>query len=131
MLGDFVSDLASLVSEVPGAASQLVSIVKAIKQVLPKVKLVVDAPSFPLVIQRIQTLHAIEAAKATPTPTPGFPTPTPSPATAGVGLSKAVPILAAVIYARRNPWAPWVVGAGLLLAIGGVGYKIGRRKKSG
>lgn len=129
-LADFTSDLTTLLQEVPGATTQIVAIVKAIKPVLPTVKLVVDDPAFGRVIQQIQELHAIEASKGPAAPTPGFPSPAPSPATAGVGLSKAVPILDAVIYARRNPWAPWVFGGGLIALIAGVGYKLGQRKKS-
>lgn len=131
-LGDFTSDLIELAKETPGAVSGLVNVIKKIKPVLPTVQLVVDDPAFPVVVQQIRTLHDIEVARAAaspPTPTPGFPTPTTTPATAGVGLDKAVPILNAVIYARRNPWAPWAFGAGVLLLIGGVGYRLGKRKR--
>jgi hypothetical protein len=126
VLGDFKSDLIALASEAPGVVSQLVTVLKAVKPVLPTVRMVIEDPAFPRVVQQIQTLHDIEAARAAATPTvPGLPT----PPGVGVGLSKAVPILDAVIYARRNPWAPWAAGAVLLLAIGGVGYRLGRRKK--
>jgi len=128
MLGDFKSDLIALASEAPGVASQLVSVLRSIRPVLPTVKLVVDDPAFGRVIAQIQELHAIEAARVSSAPaTPS--TPTSSVPGAGVGLSKAVPLLDAVIYARRHTWAPWAFGAGFLLLIGGIGFKLGRRKR--
>lgn len=120
-------DIVALGSEAPGVISGLVTVVRKLGPVLPTVKLVLDDPAFPQVLARIKTLHEIEASKPSAPSTPGVPAPAPG-APVGIGLNKAVPLLDAVIYTRRNPWAPWVVGGVLLLLIGGVGYRLGRRK---
>lgn len=123
MIAGLQDDLVALISQAPSAVSTIVSILKRINPVLPTVKTVVDDPAFIQVIDRIRILHEIEASKPSNPSTPGQ-----GPSSAGIGLDKAVPVLDAVIYARRNPWAPWVFGAGLLLLIGGVGYRLGRSK---
>lgn len=119
-----VDDLLSLGSEAPAVVSGLVKVVRAVGPVLPTVRLVVEDPAFAQVIARIRTLHEIEASKPSKPGTPGAPAPG---APVGIGLSKAVPILDAVIFARRNPWIAWAIGAGVILGIGGVGYKLGKR----
>lgn len=123
-------DLVALGSEAPSVISGMVRLVRKVGPVLPTVRLVIDDPAFPQVIARIQTLRDIEAAQATkPRPSvPGVPQP-PAPPPTGIGLQRALPILDAVIYARRNPWVPWLVGASALLLIGGVGYRLGRRTR--
>ena len=117
-----VDDILALGAEAPAVVSGLVHVVRKVGPVLPAVKLVIDDPAFPQVIARIKTLHEIEASKPK---APGAPAPP-----AGVGLDKAVPILDAVIYVRRNPWAPWLVGGLLLLATIGVGYRLGQRSRN-
>lgn len=121
-------DLISLGSEAPRVISSLVQVVKKVGPVLGTVRNVVDDPAFPQVIARIQTLHELEAAAVASTPgLPGQAPPTPMQP-AGIGLYRALPVLDAVIFARRNPWAPWIVGGGFLLLIGGIGYRLGRRR---
>lgn len=118
-------DLVALGTAAPAVVSGLVKVVRAVGPVLPTVQLVVDDPAFPQVIARIRTLHEIEASKPSTTPSvPGVPKPP-----VGIGLSRAVPILDAVIYARRNPWAPWLIGGLVVLTIGAVGYRLGSRAK--
>lgn len=124
-------DIVALGSQAPAVVGSLVKVVKKVGPVLGTVQIIVDDPAFPQVVTKIRTLHEIEAAQAAAKP----PSPTPSPTTppmapVGIGLHRVLPILDAVIYARRNPWAPWAVGAGLLLLIGGVGYRLGRRSRS-
>jgi len=121
-----VDDIVALGTQAPAVVGGLVRVVKAVGPVLPTIQLVFDDPAFPRVIAQIKELHEIEAAKAGPS-TPEAPTP--PAAKAGIGLNKAVPFLNAVIYAQRNPWAPWVAGGLVLLLIGGVGYKLGRRRR--
>lgn len=122
-----VDDLVALGSEAPGVISGMVRLVRKIGPVLPTVRLVVDDPAFPQVIARIQTLREIEAAQAAK-PRPGVPG-VPAPVPTGIGLQRALPFLDAAIYARRNPWAPWLIGAGVVLLIGGAGYRLGRRAR--
>lgn len=119
-----VEDITALGTEAPAVIGGLVQVVRKVGPVLPTVKLILDDPAFPQIVQRIQVLHAIEASKPSTPSTPGVPG-----APVGIGLRKAVPILDAVIYARRNPWAPWVAGGLILLVIGGIGFKLGRRAR--
>jgi hypothetical protein len=121
----FADDIIALGSQASGVVSGLVSVVRKVGPVLSTVRVIIDDPAFPAVVTRIRTLHELEAAQAAPA-TPGrVPT-----SRVGVGLHRVVPVLDAVIFARRNPWAPWVAGASLLLLIGGVGYGLGRRRRS-
>jgi hypothetical protein len=116
-------DIVALGSQAPAVISGLAKVVRTVGPVLPTVKLIVDDPAFPQVIARVHTLHEIEASRP---PAPGAP-PRPPGAPVGIGLDKAIPVLDAVIYARRNPWAPWAALGAVLLVIGGVGYALGRR----
>jgi hypothetical protein len=118
-----VDDIVALGTQAPAVVGGLVRVVKAVGPVLPTIQMVFDDPAFPRVIAQIKELHEIEAGAPS---APGVPAP--PAAKAGIGLNKAVPLLDAVIYARRNPWAPWVIGGLVLLLIGGVGYKLGRRR---
>jgi hypothetical protein len=118
-----VDDIVALGTQAPAVVGGLVRVVKAVGPVLPTIQMVFDDPAFPRVIAQIKELHEIEAGVPS---APGVPAP--PAAKAGIGLNKAVPLLDAVIYARRNPWAPWVAGGLVLLLIGGVGYKLGRRR---
>lgn len=119
-------DIVALGSQAPGVISGLVKVVKTVGPVLPTINLVLEDPAFPQVIERIKTLHEIEASKPSAPSTPGFPAPAPA---TGIGLNRAVPILDAVIFARRNPWVPWVVGGLLFLIPIGIGYKLGSRRR--
>jgi hypothetical protein len=48
------------------------------------------------------------------------------PKVAGVGLHRVVPALDAYIYARKNPWVPWLAGGAATLLLVGLGFGIGR-----
>lgn len=119
-------DILTLGGEAPAVIGSIAKIVKTVGPALSTVRVIVEDPAFPQVVLRIKTLGEIEAASAAK-PASG-PAPAPSPPV-GIGLHRALPILDAVIYARRNPWAPWAVGAGLLFVIGGIGYRLGRRSR--
>ncbi len=119
-------DIVELGTQAPGVVSGLVKIVRKVGPIMGTVRVIIDDPAFPTIVQRINTLHEIEAAQA-PKPAPGVPGVPTQPV--GIGLHRAVSVLDAVIFARRNPWAPWVVGAGILLVIGGVGYRLGKRSQ--
>lgn len=118
-------DIVTLGSQAPAVVSGIAKIVRTVGPVLPTVQLIFDDPAFPRIVAQIQELHAIEAAKPAAPTVPGAPI----QPKVGIGLSRAVPLLDAVIYARRNPWAPWVAAAALVLVIGGVGYRLGSRRR--
>lgn len=125
-------DIATLGNQAPAVISSIAKVVKTVGPALSTVRVILEDPAFPQVVARINTLHELEAAQAkpTPAPTPGTGPKPPVPPAAGIGLHRAVPILDAVIYARRNPWAPWAIGAGFLLLVGGIGYRLGRRRSA-
>jgi hypothetical protein len=120
-LDGLTEDLVDIISKGPAVAGQIAGIVRKIWPYLGTVRQIVDDPALPQIIGRIQTINALPSTK---TGLPGSPL---QPA-AGVGLKHLVKPLDMYIYARRNPWAPWAVGAGIVLVIGGLGYRLGQRK---
>lgn len=95
---------------------------------LDTIALVVNDPSFPSLMDRIKTLNAIEAGSAAGSSSSGGSS-APSAANVGVGLRYGVMGLDAVIYARRNPWAVGVVGAGAVLFLLSIGFAMGSRRR--
>lgn len=117
-------DVQTILSQGPAVAQNAAAIISRINPYIGTVRRVVDDPAFPTVIQRIQTIADIEASAAAAS---GVPQST--QARAGVGLSRAVPVLDAYIFARRNPWTAGLVLGGIVAVIAGIGYKYGRRKR--
>ena len=126
-------DIMTLGNQAPAVISSVAKVIKTVGPALTTVRTILEDPAFPQVVARINTLHQLEAAQVKPVPVPSTGPKPPAPPTpaAGIGLKRAIPILDAVIYARRNPWAPWAVGAGVLFLIGGIGYQLGRRRSGG
>jgi hypothetical protein len=93
---------------------------------LDTIGLVVNDPSFPTLMERIKQLNAMEASTGGGGGGGGS---TPDAAKIGVGLRYGVQVLDAAIYARQNPWAVGLVGAGVLLFIGSIGFALGSRRK--
>lgn len=121
-----VDDVAQLAQYGPTVVSQVVGILGKIQPLLPTVKLVLDDPAMPQVVERIKILAAIEAARPKP---PGTVVTASMPgAGAGVGLHQAILPLDALIYVRRNPWALPVGVAAFLGIFVGLGYMLGKRK---
>jgi hypothetical protein len=81
---------------------------------------VVQDPALPQLVTRIKTLKALQA-KAPATPT--------EPTKPGVGLDRALPLMDAAIFYTKYPWAPWAIGAGVIVVLGGIGFGIGRATK--
>jgi hypothetical protein len=109
------------------AAPDLMSWLDKAKQILTKagpyldtVVDVVQDPALPQLVTRIKTLKALQA-KAPETST--------APAKPGVGLDRALPLLDAAIFYTKYPWAPWAIGAGVVVVLGGIGFGIGRATK--
>lgn len=115
-------DVQTILSQGPAVAQNAAAIISRIGPYVGTVRRVVDDPAFPAVIQRIQTIADIEASSAASSGAP-------STTHAGVGLSRAVPILNAYIYARRNPWAAGLVVSGLFAIVIGIGYRWGKNRK--
>jgi len=126
-LKGFADDLAALASKGPAFASDVLAVINRVSPYLGTVRAVVDDPAFPTVMQRIQTIADLEATSSS-----GGSSSVPStPSKTGVGLTRAVPLLDAYIYVRRNPWAGWLAIGGAIAVIGGIGYRMGTRKRMG
>lgn len=113
-LGDTVSDISALLSK--GGA-----ILTKAGPYLDTVLEVVQDPALPQLVTKIKTLKAI-----TPSAAPAAPG---APATAGVGLNRVLPLWDAAIFYTKYPWAPWAIGAGAIIVLGGIGFGIGRATK--
>lgn len=122
MLYGVADDVAAIVAKGPAFASAIATIVNRAGPYVGTVQKVVSDPAFPTVMQRIETIAALEDASSTG----GGPS---TPGGVGVGLSKAVPILDGYIFYKKNPWLG-IAAIGLVVAvIGGIGYRIGQRKR--
>lgn len=122
-LRGIAEDVQTILSQGPAVAQNAAAIISRIGPYVGTVRRVVDDPSFPIVIQRIQTIADIEASSASSGGGGG------STAHAGVGLSRAVPILDAYIFARRNPWTAGIAIGGIFAIIIGIGYRLGKNRK--
>lgn len=116
--GDTISDLSSLLNK--GGA-----ILTKAGPYLDTVLEVVQDPALPQLVTKIKTLKAIDAGTRAPT-APGAPAPAPTP---GVGLNRVLPLWDAAIFYTKYPWAPWAIGAGAVVLLGGIGFGIGRATK--
>lgn len=125
-LGDMTADITAIMSQTPAVLAKAVVILKKVVPHVEVISYIVNDPSFPSLMDRIKTLHAIEVEKARAKP--AAPQTFMSKSKAGVGLKPFVSALDGLIYIRRNPVVPWLAGGGLLLFIGGIGYLLGRRR---
>ena len=114
-LGDPISDLSSLLSK--GGA-----ILQKAGPYLDTVLEVVQDPALPQLVTKIKTLKALDTGTSMPS-APG------APSTPGVGLNRVLPLWDAAIWYTKYPWAPWVIGGGTILVLGGIGFGIGRATK--
>lgn len=123
-LGGITDDIAQLIGKGPELVSQIAQIVDKAQEHLPTITAALQDPALPALVSRVQTLQAMEAAKSSPASTPADPNATP-PAT-GVGLHRVIPLFDAAIWYEKYPYAPWLIGAGAIVVLGGIGFGIGR-----
>jgi len=115
-------DIEKLAQKGPELIHQAVVIVDRVLPFLPFVLSIVEDPALPQVISRIKLLKAAHAANSPPsTGSSGPPK--------GIDLTRALPVLDGLIWYEKHRWAPWVFGAGVVLALGGVGFGLGRLTK--
>lgn len=119
-------DVAALVSRGPAFVTTIVTIMNKAGPYVGTVQKVVEDPAFPAVMQRIDTLASTPSSGGTMTTTSSS---APAVPTVGVGLVKAVPVLDAVIFVKRNPIVGFLAIGGVLAAIAGVGYHFGKRRR--
>lgn len=122
--GDIISDLQAILQQAPQYLNTAATILPKIQPYLPTIEQAADDPALPALIDRVQTLQKLDAAKSAPA-APG----TPAPAQAGVGLKRVLPLWDAAIWYTKYPWAPWAIAAGTVVALGGIGFGIGRWTK--
>lgn len=114
-LGDIVSDVSALL----GKGGQILT--KA-GPYLDTVLEIVQDPALPQLITKVKVLKAVDAGTSAPA-VPGTAT------TPGVGLKRVLPLWDIAIFYTKYPWAPWVIGAGTVIVLGGIGFGIGRATK--
>mgnify|MGYP003392130284 CR=1 FL=1 len=114
-LGDTISDLSALL----GKGGQILS--KA-GPYLDTVLEIVQDPALPQLITKVKVLKAADAG-ASPSAAPG------GTAAPGVGLNRVLPLWDVAIFYTKYPWAPWAIGAGAVVLLGGIGFGIGRATK--
>lgn len=123
MLGSLADDIQTIIAQGPSIASNVAAIIRSINPYIGTVKTVIGDPAFPTVMTRVQTIVANQRGTiATAAGTTAPP--------ADIGLSRAVPVLDAFIFAQMNPWAPWAAGLAIVAVIGGIGYRMGQKKAS-
>ncbi len=113
--GDTISDLSALL----GKGGQILS--KA-GPYLDTVLEIVQDPALPQLITKVKTLKAVDQGTSAPAAPGAAPTP-------GVGLNRVLPLWDAAIFYTKYPWAPWAIGAGAIVVLGGIGFGIGRATK--
>lgn len=104
-----------------GTIDDIIAIFNRVQGALPTIKAIALDPAFPQVVTRVQTLYDLAPTTTMPS-SPGSAT--------GYQSKLAVLIkpLDALIYLRKNPWAFWAGLAGIVVAIGGIGYRMGQQK---
>lgn len=89
---------------------------------------IIEDPALPEIACEVLRLNRVVARQD-----PGLPCPrrvlTEEQKRKGVGLHLARRPLRAYVWARQHPGAAWGIGLGVVLAIGLVGYSIGRRAR--
>lgn len=123
--GDFATDLQTIINKAPQLLSQVVTILDKAAPQLPTILKMVEDPAFPVLVQKVETLQKIEAAK------PAAPGGAPGPAKPGVGLDRVVPLWDAAIFIESHPAAafvkdhPVLVGTGIAVVLAGIGFGVG------
>jgi len=126
-LDGIVDDLATLATQGPAILAKAVTIIKKVAPYIDTAVLVVNDPALPKIMQRINTLHDIEAKKVQAFAVIAHKPP-PTKDKIGISLKSFILPLDAFIYIKKNPIVPWLVGLGVLLLIGGTGYRLGQRR---
>ena len=121
--GGVAEDIQAILAKGPALLSQAVTIIDKAAPFLPFVLTVVEDPALPQIITRIKTLQALHAK------TSSGAVPTASAPPKGIDLKRAVPLLDAAIWYEQHRWAPWAIGAGVVLTLGGIGFGVGRLTK--
>lgn len=116
-LDGWLSDLQKIASKAPSLLNQISPIVVA----------VIEDPALPEVLVRLRAIVAMEQAIARKkTTSAGFGAFGADP---GVNLIKAIPFLDAYLYLRQHPWVGIAAGAGVVAALFGAGFGVGRLTK--
>jgi hypothetical protein len=122
--------------ELGGTVDDVMTILGKAQSYLPLILDIVSDPALPEVVQKVRTIQSLavkpaKPAKTAPGTTPPAPGTPPAPAKPpakppGIGLRRFLPAMDATIWYLRHPWAPWVIGGGVVIVLAGGGYAIGR-----
>lgn len=126
--GGVIEDLQSILQKAPALLQKGVVIIDKAGPHLDTVLKVTEDPALPQLVDRIKKMQAVQAQKAAKAAPSGV-SPTPAP---GVGLKRVLPLWDAAIFYEKHPYAPWLIGVGAVLTLGGlgfgIGYAVGRRR---
>lgn len=124
MLIGTTEDVQTIISKGPALISQVAKIITKAGEQLPMVLDIVEDPALPQIAQRIKILKSLAATGSTRGATTSTSTYVPG---TGIGLKRALPVLDALIFYLKNPWVAYAAGAGIVLVLGGIGFKLGQR----
>lgn len=109
-------DIQLILTKGPEMIHQAAAIVTKVGPFLPFVLSIVEDPALPQVITRIKTLKTLHEKGSPSTPSSAASGPP-----KGIDLKRALPILDAAIWYEKHKWAPFAIGASVVLALIGVG----------
>jgi hypothetical protein len=100
--------------------SQAITVINEARDYLPTIQHILEDPDLPGLIQRVEILRSME-----PPADPYAPGSGPGP---GIGLHQFLGPFDAYLYVKRYPIIPWLIGGGIVLLIGSIGYALGKRR---
>jgi hypothetical protein len=115
-LNGVTEDLQLILTKGPEMVHQAATIVGKVGPFLPFVLSIVEDPALPQIITKVKTLKALHDKS-----TPSTPSSAASGPPKGIDLKRALPILDAAIWYEKHKWAPFAIGASVVLALIGVG----------
>ena len=121
-LGGVAEDIEKLAQKGPELIHQAVVIVDKVLPFLPFVLSIVEDPALPQMISKIKVLKAAHAANSPPSKGSSGPP-------KGIDLARALPVLDGLIWYEKHRWVPLAAGIGIVLALGGIGFGLGRLTK--
>lgn len=122
-LRGLTEDLATISSRGPAVISEIATVLRQIGPYTDTLVRIVNDPALPQFMQRIEAIDALEPSTST-----GGPSTPAASDKSGVGLKSFVPLLDAYIFVKKNPFVPWLVGAGFVFLLGGIGYRLGQSR---
>lgn len=126
--GSYIPQIKSIVVKAGAKLPQINDIVIKGIAYLPTIQAIVEDPSLPVLINRVQQLRALEQKSRTEAASKGKPQPGPA-GPVGIGLHRFVGPLDKYIWTREHPTATKLLLAGGVVALIGGSVMVGRWTK--